>query len=256
MIESMGLMSSNMFRASLDERCVVIVPVGSLEQHGPHLPLSTDCMVAEALARQAARVTSAEGVPTFVAPTVWTGLSAHHMDFAGTVTLRLSTFQALMQDIVVSLWRHGVRKILILNGHGGNIHALADVVQDLRFEHQVRAVTASYWDYATDVLREWDSRDPGTVGHAGEIETSVMLGLGHPLVREPDRVSAYTPSPADRRHDLAPHPEVIPWRTAEISSDGVLGFPQRADKAKGELLVERIVEGMSQFIREMSSWSG
>ena len=105
------------------EDAIVIVPVASQEQHGPHLPVQIDTLLCTEVARRAARRV-AEHRPIVVLPPVWTGLSEHHMAFGGTITLDFPAFLALLRGICLSLKRHGFRRILLLNGHGGNIAAL------------------------------------------------------------------------------------------------------------------------------------
>lgn len=96
---------------------MVILPVGSIEQHGPHLPVEVDSMLGETVAlRAAARLAATE--PVLVLPMLWTGLSEHHMSFGGTITLELATFTAVIEDICRSIVRHGFRRIVLLNGHG------------------------------------------------------------------------------------------------------------------------------------------
>ena len=109
---------------------VVIVPVGSTEQHGPHLPTQVDSLLVGEIARRAARLAAAS-TPVVVAPTVWSGLAEHHMSLGGTLSLDFATFLALLRCICRSLLRQGFHRILLLNGHGSNIAALSVVVNKL-----------------------------------------------------------------------------------------------------------------------------
>src|SRR6266404_2598338 len=102
---------------------IVIVPVGSLEQHGPHLPVEIDTLLGEAVALRTARL-AAEQEPVLVLPMLWTGLSEHHMSFGGTITLDAEAFFASVRCICQSVVRHGFRRIVLWNGHGGNDNAL------------------------------------------------------------------------------------------------------------------------------------
>src|SRR4051812_23307387 len=111
-------MKAHEIKARQAENALVIVPVGSFEQHGPHLPVQVDTLLAGEVARRAAvKIAATQSV--LVTPTVWCGLAEHHMSFGGTLTLDFETFQALLRCICHSLIRQGFRKILLLNGHGG-----------------------------------------------------------------------------------------------------------------------------------------
>src|SRR3978361_442177 len=110
---------------------IVILPVASLEQHGPHLPVEVDSMLGETVAARTAQKVLAKGQPVLVLPMLWTGLSEHHMSFGGTVTLDNATFAALIEGVVRSVLRHGFRRIVLLNAHGGNEHALRTITDDL-----------------------------------------------------------------------------------------------------------------------------
>lgn len=115
------------------------------------------------------------GVPIAAMPVIWSGFSPHHMNFAGSVTLTLNTFNAVVKEVCESLWHHGFRKILLLNGHGGNAPLLKSLIADLRFSSQVRVVTASYWDYVIPYVKEWRHSLPGGIFHACEMETNTYV---------------------------------------------------------------------------------
>jgi creatinine amidohydrolase len=154
---------------------VAVLPVGAVEQHGPHLPLGVDAMLCTEVAHRAVARVIAGGAPAVLLPTVWSGYSPHHMEFAGTLTISTETFQRLVIDLVRSINHHGVRRILVLNGHGGNAHHLRGAVQTLRFEHGIEAVTASYWDLGHTSIAAWRKSPYGGINHACEMETSLML---------------------------------------------------------------------------------
>ena len=123
-------MKAHELRRLTERDAIVIVPVASIEQHGPHLPVATDSMIAYETSCRAARlVAKTEAVA--VLPTVWSGLSPHHLPFGGTITLRSATFFSLLHDIVDSLQAQGFRRSCFNNGHGGNITALKMAAQDL-----------------------------------------------------------------------------------------------------------------------------
>lgn len=160
--------------AARDDHAVVLIPLGSTEQHGPHLPVDVDIVCATAVCRRAAEI--ADDCPILVAPGIWSGYSPHHMDFAGSITLSVETFQALVRDVCQSIFHHGFRKLVLVNGHGGNASLLATVV--VQFATSGRPVAqCSWWNLVKDDFRTILEGDLKTVGHACEAETSMYLHL-------------------------------------------------------------------------------
>lgn len=243
-------------RELVDSGAVVVVPVGALEQHGAHLPLETDFRMALTVAEHAAERATERGTPTLVTPPVWSGYSPHHMDFPGSVTLRGDTLRAVIRDVATSLWHHGFRKILLLNGHGGNANILNASVQELRFEHGVRITAASYWSFATDTMRQWRKSGPGGIDHACEMEMSLMLHL-RPEHTHPDRVrdATWFPNSAYLTGDLlVGAPVAVSWSFGELSDDGTLGDPTVATAERGRELFEAIVDEAASFVAEFATW--
>src|SRR5262245_7771262 len=138
-----GRLKAREVRALAGRDAVVIVPVGSLEQHGPHLPTLTDTLLVSEVARRAA-VLAADRHPVIVTPCVWTGLSEHHMDIGGTITLDFAAFAGVVRGVVGSVVRQGFRRICLLNGHGGNVAALRTITDDLTFDLKVPVVSGTY----------------------------------------------------------------------------------------------------------------
>jgi creatinine amidohydrolase len=244
-------------RELLDDDPVIIVPIGALEQHGPHLPLETDFRMADTVAELAAQRASEAGTPTLVTPPIWSGFSPHHMDFQGTVTLRSTTLQAVIRDVAVSLWHHGFRKILFLNGHGGNANLLGGVVQALRFEEGVRVAAASYWSFVVDRIGDWRHSGPGGIDHACEMEMSLMLHV-RPEHAQAEAATDGTWFPKSRflTGDLAiGAPVSVAWSFTELSDDGTLGDPLKASADRGAELLEMIVDDVAGFLAEFRSWT-
>jgi creatinine amidohydrolase len=234
------------------ERAVVIIPTGSIEQHGPHLPLDTDTFLCASVAEAgAARAT--EGGPVVVTPTACFGASEHHMAFAGTVTLRPETFRETVAEICLSLARHGLRRQLVVNGHGGNTALLAAAVQQLGFEAPVHVLTVDYWTLARPVIAEVRESEPGGMGHACEFETSLMLHLRPESVRRELVVrEIVTPRYRAERFDLFEQGAVSAhWKTHELSKSGVMGAPDLATEEKGRRLFEACAEGLAALIEDL-----
>ncbi len=236
---------------------IVIVPVGATEQHGHHLPLEVDWRLVSTVAEAAAERAAARGRRVLVTPSVWTGYSPHHMQFSGSITLSLQTFLAVVGDIVRSLHQHGFRRILLLNGHGGNSNLLRSLVQDLRFRDQIRAATASYWDFALNDIQRWRHSAPGGINHACEMETSLMLTVMPQFV---DMSKARDATLSTGSHylspDLAVGGAVTVARTfAELTPDGVVGNPAAADAERGKQLLDTMIELVAEFLDVFAKWS-
>ena len=249
-------LTSSEARQLVDRGGIIIVPVGALEQHGAHLPLKTDFALALEISTRAAEILASRDIPIAVAPALWTGYSPHHMAFPGTVTLSATTMLAVLSDVCASLWQHGFRKILILNGHGGNTNLIGTAAQSLRFEKQVRVAVANYWAFALEELRAWRESELGGINHAGEMEMSLMLhafpGLCRPdRARDSRRVSQSRFFSPDL---LSSAPVATPWDFAELSDDGTIGSPEQASPERGEVLMNAIVARVTDFLDEMSGW--
>ena len=234
------------------ERTVVLLPVGAVEQHGPHLPLDTDAFLVTAVAREAAARAEADG-PVLVAPTLQVGSSEHHMAFPGTLTLRSDTFMKAVMEVCRSLCRHGFRRQVVVNGHGGNAALLAEAVRQLAFETSAFVVAASYWDLGRagiDAVREGP---PGGMGHACEFETSLMLHLRPGAVRAEKQQRCIPPSRlAGESFDLLERgPVATPWRTDELSPTGGVGAPDLATADKGKEFFDSCTAGLGRLISDV-----
>jgi creatinine amidohydrolase len=234
------------------ERTVVVVPTGAIEQHGPHLPLDTDTFLCTTVARAAAERAGESG-PVLVTPSACFGSSEHHMAFPGTLSLRPETFAQTVAEICASLARHGLRRQLVVNGHGGNTALLAAAVQQLGFEAPVHALAVDYWTFAEGVAGEVRESPPGGMAHACEFETSLMLHLRPQSVRR-DRIAREIVAPRfeSERIDLFERSgPSAHWKTHELSRSGVMGAPDLATEEKGCRLFDACVEGLAALIEEI-----
>ncbi len=228
---------------------IVIVPIGSIEQHGPHLPVQVDALLAGEVARRAARLLT-ERQLVVVAPTVWNGLAEHHMALGGTITLDFQTFFALLRCICGSMVRHGFRRLLLLNGHGGNITALNVVVGELTREFDAIIVTCSYWHVASQAFGDILERQ-SNVMHAGEVETSMVLALKPELV-DTERLGEASGKFAP---ELLDPTRIYRWRSfAELTETGVMGEAATATAAKGERLLDAAGEAIAAALTEPKLW--
>ncbi|MBA52318.1 MAG: creatininase [Acidimicrobiaceae bacterium] len=239
-------------RALAADDAVVIAPVAAMEQHGPHLPVQVDSRLATEVSHRAAEKAHDEQA-TVVLPVVWAGLSEHHMPFGGTITLDYETLLSMFRCIVDSVQRHGFNKVVILNGHGGNIDACKMIAQSLSLElDEVTVVAATYWLEAASRLA-LILEDQSNVLHAGEAETSMMMQLEPNLVDDSDLASHRTP--ADLSFLLAGEGS-FRWRDlAAVTPNGVLGDPTSANAAKGELLLEAASDAIADLITNPATWA-
>lgn len=236
---------------------VAVVPLGAMEQHGPQLPLQTDYYLANEVAERAAIEASEKGARVLVTPPVWAGFSPHHMQFPGTISLRADTLLSVVSDVCDSLWQHGFRRILVLNGHGGNANLLGAAAQTLRFERGVRVGVASYWSFALEELAEWRQSEVGGINHACEMELSLMLDIRPELCHQDAardsgrRITA----PYFGADLLVGGPVSTAWDFAELSDDGTIGAPELASGDRGKELLAIIVSKVADFMVEMASWN-
>ena len=212
----------------------VILPLGSLESHGPHLPFGTDALTAHLLALEIAR-----RVPkTAVLPPVPYGMSEAYRDFSFTVSLRPETETAIVADILESLHREGVRKVLILNGHDGNIPSIEIAARSVKVTHpEMRIVTLDAWWHSLGQLlppgffEVWDG-----LGHGGEGELSMALALFPDLC---------TPGQARGVVPRLPPVVDVKWLFSEITDCGASGDPTKATLEKGTAMREALVEAVA-----------
>ncbi|AOT02578.1 creatininase family protein [Arthrobacter sp. U41] len=162
-------------------RTIVVLPVGAFEQHGPHLPLATDAILVEEVAKRAAAL-----VPgAVVGPTFTVGSSDHHLPYGGTASLSTGTLVHVLTDAVESLLLSGFASVFLLNGHGGNVEIIKLVARDVGIRRGAFAGSGSYFQLAAEQLEAAGAGDIGLVpGHAGAFETSMMLAVHPELVRQ------------------------------------------------------------------------
>lgn len=223
------------------ETDVVILPVGSTEQHGPHNPLGTDHLVAAALSRAVGERTG-----VLVLPVVPVGVSEHHRQFPGSLWVPPGVFRGYVRAVALAAASHGVRKLLVVNGHGGNTASLMELAGELRREQGVFAAVVSAF--------------PPIDGHAGEGETSVNLYFHGDLVRMERAVDT------EQRDRLGPlevegfnrvGPAQFAWDTIDLSETGVLGNAgttirsTTASAEKGRELMEPHIEEICGLVQEL-----
>ena len=229
---------------------LAVLPIGSLEQHGPHLPVITDTASASAAAIRAARRVADE-IPVLVLPGLWTGMSEHHLPFGGTISLDFDELRGVLRGIVRSLRAIGFARLLIVNGHGGNVDPLAVAARGLAHEYGLPVVACTPWFLIRGRVAEVaDTAE--TPAHACEGETSVMMAVAPDLVR------------ANRFDDaVQQRPEPVPtydgfsrfWSFSERAPvTGVRGDPRPASAEKGERFLDLQADALADAMREGRLW--
>jgi creatinine amidohydrolase len=235
-------------RALREKDAIAIIPIGSIEQHGPHLPVQVDALLAGEVACRTARLI-VDHAPVVVLPTIWSGLAEHHMSLGGTLTLDLRTFLDLVRGIVRSVARNGFTRILLLNGHGGNMTALDALVGDLSAEMSLPIALATYWIPPQKEFAEILEEQPG-VAHACEAETSMLLAL------RPDLVDMAALDHIDPPREWAGGSDIYVWQSvASWSPSGVAGTPKAASADKGQRLLQAAAEALAGRLREGTIWT-
>ena len=242
--------------AEVDKNLPVVVPLGSCEQHGRHLPLFVDSLQVEAVA---SRVEQQMGPRALLAPTLWLGASHHHLDFPGTISLRPTIYAQMIQEVTRCILKAGFRRIFFLNGHGGNetpgSQALVDLIATDDLADSAHLALASWWKIAAEGLEpKRHAMTTAGVSHACEYETSLMLMLRPDLV-DMDQVVEGEPVLDDRWYHPENHSRVSVYRRFHrLSSAGSMGCPSAATAAKGESIIEAVVSEVVEFIDAFAGW--
>lgn len=237
------------------KRTVVILPIGSVEQHGNHMPVGTDTLLAQAVS-----LAAAERDPEIaVMPPPWYGFSAHHMRFAGSVTLRAETLMAVVEDIVASVVSHGFRRILVVNGHGGNGGVIDVLGSTLGHKHYgaARIAALTYFTLAREAITRLRTSASGGMGHACEFETSMVQHIRPDLVKM-ERAETTYPDPGSRylTTDLLGSSAVRVYHDfADLSPTGTLGDPSLASPEAGEAFFKAVVAELNAFIADFRGWT-
>lgn len=238
--------------AALPDRAhtVIVLPAGSIEQHGAHLPCAVDAMIAAGVVGHAlARLPAS--VPAYaLAPLVY-GQSGEHVHFPGTLTLQAATLQQTVEQIGESVWRAGFRKLLIVNGHGGQPQVLELAALALRERHgDIIVVPKFVWRVPHVAGRYLSERERRSAMHAGHAETALMLALAPELVQMEHAQAHYLPafdSPL-----LAPNGRpACGWVTSDFGPSGVIGDPTGATAEQGHAILDSLAQSWAQAITEL-----
>jgi creatinine amidohydrolase len=245
------MMLNELTRVELNQiapEAVVVLPTGATEQHGPHLPVGTDTFAVEAVARGAVAAVDSQ-VPVVMAPVLAYGSSHHHLSFGATMSLTTETYYAVVQDLVESLIAGGFRRVMVVNGHGGNHELIQLVARDLVLKHPVNVAALSYWLPAMNELAALQPDLAGRLpGHAGAFETSLILALRPELARQPLPVR-------DATEIGALYPQPSSWRLERHgrwqAMDGFTDSPSLADGERGRVYLDTVIRAVAELIADL-----
>jgi len=221
---------------------IVIIPVGSLEAHGPHLPLSTDLLIVEEIAKRTLEKLRGSGVRVFIGPRIRFGCSNEHIRFLGTISLNCETMIQMIYELCISLVNSGFRNIILLNGHGGNEAPLKAAAIKLRDEGKIVVAIVNWFDLTSI----------GFSDHAGQIETSIILSLRGSLngdYRKLTAVRGLLKNVSLKSKFQIPLPDM--W--IHSGGAGYIGDPSKSNVEFGEKLIEEASENLAKYILEAKS---
>jgi creatinine amidohydrolase len=226
-----------------DRGAVIVIPTGSLEQHGPHLPLFTDSLLVTAVAEAVERTLPKR---MLLAPTLWLGASGHHLRFPGTLSLEFESYIGAIESIVESFSLHGFHRYYVLNGHGGNREPNGIAIRKLKAKHLESTFGhAGYFDFAKEAIADVLTGPLKEMRHACEAETSMMLYLHPELVRNEmlrDDGLISTPPLVGVVHHFD-----------EITEQGSYGYATLATAEKGKMIFDAAVKGVAQEIETVAN---
>jgi len=237
---------------------VVVLPLGAIEQHGPHMAVSTDTDIVTMVAMGAEEKMQEK---MMLCPTLSFGSSHHHLSFGGTISISPELYTQVIVDLVSSLLQGGFRRIVLLNGHGGNITPVKQALALLSHRYdkgiQPNVVLATYWELAGSVFAGDPPMESPALSHACEYETSLMLHLfpGKVDTTKVERAERPKSNGYTGWEDDEPYRGVTIFKqTSFISSNGCSGEPQLATAEKGAHLYKYAVESLVNFLNEFSKW--
>lgn len=236
--------------AALSRDVPVVIPIAALEQHGRHMPVFTDSMLLGEVLRRASEPLRERALFT---PLMWLGNSEHHLDFPGTMTASPRVYLDLLRDMAENFLFHGFKRIVFVNGHGGNIVPSQQVTYELRQKYRscndLLLLATTYWTLGG---KPWEAGIPMVqqrMGHACEYETSMMLRLNPHLVGDLAKVP-------DVDWGNAFEPASRGWIMKDRSEPGHIGFPKTASAEKGEILFRTFAADVVALLERVIAWDG
>ncbi|MEM6614033.1 MAG: creatininase family protein [Cyanobacteria bacterium P01_C01_bin.72] len=233
------------------ENVVIIQPVGAIEQHGPHLPIAVDSAISLGVLGKALTYLD-QSIPAYALPCLYYGKSNEHDGFPGTITLSAATLQKVIEEVALSLYRSGFRKLILMNSHGGQPQVMEIAARDIHQQHPDFSVFPFFTWRVPHIGGEMLTSQEQEYGiHAGDAETSIMLSLLPQQVQMDKAVKEYPQGlPEDSLLDMEGKLPFA-WLTRELTQSGVMGDATVATREKGERLLESLAHGWVQVIQDV-----
>ncbi|MEA1964147.1 MAG: creatininase family protein [Candidatus Aerophobetes bacterium] len=237
----------------------IIMPIGSVEEEGPHLPVGVDSIISSEIAKRIA-----ENTNTLVAPLMPLGYSDWHMGFTGTITLSFDTLLQMLRDVLASLIKNGFKKFMFLNAHDGNDAAIRFTAHEMRKKHSVLVSAINLWRLSKDMIKDIPEIEEKDFLHGGEIMTSVMLALRPDLVDMNKAQTEYAYVNSGSSNFIQKDSDVVQFKdycmnvfrlSHEVTKSGVMGNPMKATREKGEKIVDKWVSYLSESVKEFKKIS-
>ncbi|WP_458207041.1 creatininase family protein [Haladaptatus sp. NG-SE-30] len=235
----MHLSDATWTEADAVETDLALLPVGSTEQHGPHAPLGTDWLNAETVAHAGSEAYDGDVV---VAPPISVGVSEEHRQFTGTLWVTEETFRQYVRETVASLAHHGWNRVVLVNGHGGNVAALREVAGQITRHDDSYAVPFTWFEAVGDHRSD--------MGHAGPLETALLRHVHPELVRE-DRIDEAREGVSDGWGEWVSYTNLA-FDSAEFTENGVVGDPADGDEERGEELLELAAQSLVKLLEAVA----
>ncbi len=236
------------------EKAVVVLPIASVEQHGPHLPLFTDSLIVQEVLDRSLALLPAD-LQIWMLPLLCYGRSTEHTAFVGTITLTSETLIKVLKDIAASVARSGFQRLAIVNGHGGNTEIIDFVIRDIRQETGLLVFALHvYLRVATPTTGLTEAEMTYGI-HAGDLETSILLRCHPELVRRELAPSSLPAHLTTFKHPPFMGPLTFAWLTPDISQDGVLGDATLANPDKGERFLADAAQQVAGLLGDISEFS-
>jgi creatinine amidohydrolase len=251
-----GELTSDDFQRLDPERAIAVLPVAAIEQHGPHLPVGTDTIIAEGMIAEAVRQLTADAQVLFL-PVQAVGKSNEHINWSGTLTLNAETALKSWVEIGEGVRRAGICKIVFINSHGGNTELLGIAARELRVRFGMLAVHTHWmrFGYPAGLFTE-EEISHGL--HAGDIETSLMLHFRPGLVRR-DAIANFVPASIEMSQEFkflgASAPHAFAWMAQDLNAAGAMGDATRATAEKGALTAAHQVAGFRGLLGDLAAFS-
>ena len=232
------------------ENTVIVLPTGATEQHGPHLPCAVDTIISAGVVGHALQ-RLAPTVPAYAMAPITYGKSEEHLHFPGTITLSGETLLATMNEVAESVYRAGFRKLLIVNGHGGQPQIMEIMAREMRLRHGDYIVVPQHtWRLPHVAGRYMADREKKLAMHAGHAETAIMLALAPDTVHMERAVTNYPPEFPSKLLSPDGRPACA-WTARDFGPSGIIGDPLPATREQGEAILDSLAASWAQAITEL-----